>query len=104
MKKEMIYLGHKTQQYHTQNETRLAAANARLRGLAAAQKAIGEMVEEARLACEEPKSQGRPRMFWEGRFDGLVCAEAMLALADYPTMRDNAESIKKILKEKGKSK
>ena len=78
-------------------QTQLAAARAQLRGLAAAQKVIDEMVKEARVAREQVKSQGYTRMWWKGRFDGVVCAKAMLALADYPAMVNNAETIEEIL-------
>ena len=72
---------------------------ARLRGLEAAQRAISEMIAEARKACEPygPR-QGRPLSWWRGQFEGLVCAKAMLALAEFPDQPDNAAQIEKLLK------
>jgi len=71
----------------------------RLRGLEAAQLAIDAFIAEARRACEPyGKRQGRSLAWWQGQFDGLVAASAMLTLADYPEQPDNAEQIVKLLK------
>lgn len=70
----------------------------RLIGLAAAQKAIDEMILEARKATQPyGKRQKRSLEWWKGRFDGLVCGSAMLALADFPDIKENKEQIMKIL-------
>ena len=69
-----------------------------LRGLRAAQIAIDDLIEEARAACEfSGNRQGITLAWWCGNFDGLVAAEAMLALADYPEQADNAAHIEQIL-------
>lgn len=73
----------------------------RLRGLAAAQIALDDCITEARLACEPyANRQGRKLAWWRGQFTGLVCAKAMLALANYPNHPQNAEQINKLLKRK----
>lgn len=71
----------------------------RLRGLAAAQRAIAGMIKEARAACEPyGKRQGRTLKFWQGQFQGLIAASAMLTLADFPDQPDNAKQIEQLLK------
>lgn len=71
----------------------------RLLGLLAAQKAIHSFIEEARAACEPyANRQGKTLAWWRGHFDGLVSAEAMLALADYPDHPGNAKQIEELLK------
>jgi hypothetical protein len=76
----------------------MTSARRRLRGLAAAQKAIESFIVEARAACQPygPR-QGRSLKWWQGHFHGLVAAKAMLALADYPDHPQNAEQIDKLL-------
>lgn len=71
----------------------------RLRGLAAAKRSIREMIDESRKACEPyAKRQGRTLKWWKGHFQGLVAANAMLALADYPEAHENPAQIDKLLK------
>lgn len=68
-----------------------------LRGLCAAQKAIDGFIAEARAArMPRAKRQGRPLAWWDGHFDGLVAAKAMLTLAYFPDR--NAEQIDRLLK------
>lgn len=70
----------------------------RLRGLRAAQVAIEDMIKEARSACEPyANRQGRTMQWWKGQLDGLICASAMLALADFPGSSSNAKQIEELL-------
>lgn len=70
----------------------------KLDGLCAAILEINSMLNEARASC---KTRGNPSnkraYYWNGIFDGLVMARAMLTLAEYPNANGNAQTIKDIL-------
>lgn len=70
----------------------------KLDGLRAAILEINSMINEARASRKTRGNTSNKRVYyWNGIFDGLVMARAMLTLAEYPNANGNAQTIKDIL-------
>ena len=67
-------------------------------GLRAAILRIEAMIKDARKARHPfAKRHGKTIEYYDGLFEGLVTARAMLTLAEYPDANGNAQTIKDIL-------